>query len=182
MAANGREQKTNLLEPRDALAETEDAQHDIHERVDVVADTRIDDMVVIDCPDIRQPVQADDESRQQEEAEHIERQEIGPVREQHERHSRHDTGSHQEQCEIWRRQREVALRRRHEHADVRHGKRHHQQRLERDAREWVEVQLFLECAVDRERHGQHDSHPGQFAELVRHEHNANGRQWPRAED
>lgn len=66
MAANGREQKTNLLEPRDALAETEDAQHDIHERVDVVADTRIDDMVVIDCPDIRQSVQADDESRQQE--------------------------------------------------------------------------------------------------------------------
>ena len=44
---------------REPLLEEHDAERHIHQRIDVVAETRVDDVPVVHCPDVGQPVDGD---------------------------------------------------------------------------------------------------------------------------
>ena len=53
---------TKFFRRRKGLTENRYAEKDVYQRVDVIADTGIDDMIMIDGPDIGKPVQTDDNS------------------------------------------------------------------------------------------------------------------------
>jgi hypothetical protein len=64
-----REQNRARLHAPQSFAEQQDADQDVHQRIDVVAETRLKDQRVLHGPDVDQPVQRNQHGRKREQAE-----------------------------------------------------------------------------------------------------------------